>query len=284
MTARSLSAHLKRWSKQLEPVSDSPRLDTEILLKHASGLSDTQLITRDNEPLNDDTILKMNTLLRARSEGSPIAYLTGEREFYALKLKIDQHVLIPRPETELLVDIALDLVRNKAAPDILDLGTGSGAIALAIADNAITAKLVAIDIDDNALKIAAHNAQRHHVRNITFLSSNWYSKLENERFDLIVSNPPYIDPQDPHLKQGDVRFEPEHALISADRGRADIKQIIALAPGYLNSSGWIALEHGYDQGEIIRELLSAQGFDSIKTVKDLNQHDRVTSGHWPAHV
>jgi len=280
LSTLSLSAQLKRWSKLLHPYSDSARLDAEILLKHVSGLNDSQLIIRDNEPLDDDTIQRVNTLVEARCQGSPIAYLTGWREFYALNLNINQHVLIPRPETELLVDIVLNLIQPMTDPEILELGTGSGAISVAIAANAKNAKLLATDIDDKALQIAAQNAQNHHLDSIKFLSSNWYSNLGRQHFDLITSNPPYIAPDDPHLRQGDVRFEPEHALVAADHGCADIARIIELAPAYLKPGGWIVLEHGYDQGEITRELLENIGFIDTDTLKDLNQHDRVTLGRW----
>jgi len=274
----NLSEQLKHWSSLLEPFSESPRLDAEILLKHVSGLSDTQLIVFDKEPLEESVIKRVDDLVTARRHGSPIAYLTGWREFYSLNLKINQHVLIPRPETELLVDTALNLIQSKPSPRVLDMGTGSGAIALAIANNAINAELLATDINEKALDLAAENARLHHIESINFLNSSWYSGLTGERFDLIVSNPPYIDPEDPHLLQGDVRFEPKHALIATGRGREDIAKITEHASTHLKPGGWIALEHGYDQGEFTRALLKARGFSEIKTLKDLNQHDRVTLG------
>ena len=280
MPATSPSTHLKHWSKRLESCSDSARLDAEILLKHVSGLSDAQLIMRDNEPLDNATIQRVNTLVASREQGSPVAYLTGWREFYGLNLKVSPQVLIPRPETELLVDTALKLIQPIAKPQILDMGTGSGAIALAIASNTISARLTATDLDKKALLVATENAQLHHIHNITFLHSDWYANLKGAQFDLIVSNPPYIDPDDPHLRQGDVRFEPEQALISADHGCADIKTIIEHASAYLKAGGWIALEHGYDQGAFTRDLLKHQGFTDSETLKDLNQHDRVTLGKW----
>jgi release factor glutamine methyltransferase len=277
-----LSAQLKCWSQILEPCSDSARLDAEILLKYVSGLSDAQLISRSNEPLDAETTQCVDELVKSRQQGSPIAYLTGQREFYALNLCVDRNVLIPRPETELLVDTALDLVRSVSSPGILDLGTGSGAIALAIAANAPKARLIATDIDEKALQLAARNARDHNINTIKFLRSDWYTKVKGQHFDLIVSNPPYIDPDDPHLVQSDVRFEPQHALISADRGRADLRKIIEQAPDYLHARGWIALEHGYDQGVFARDLFEQQGFTDITTLKDLNLHDRVTLGCWLA--
>jgi release factor glutamine methyltransferase len=273
-----LSAQLKCWSQILESGSDSARLDAEILLKHVSGLSGAQLISRSHEPLDTKIVQRVNVLVEARKQGSPIAYLTGRREFYALELSVDRHVLIPRPETELLVDTALDLIRSITTPDILDLGTGSGAIALAIAANTQKARLVATDIDGKALQVAARNARYHKINSVKFLRSDWYTEVKGQRFALIVSNPPYVDPDDPHLAQGDVRFEPPHALISADQGRADLSEIIEQAPNHLRTHGWIALEHGYDQGAYTRDLLEQQGFTDITTLKDLNQHDRVTLG------
>ncbi len=281
MPPANLSEQLKHWSSLLEPFSESPRLDAEILLKHVSGLSDTQLIVFDKEPLEKGIIKRVDDLVAARSHGSPIAYLTGWREFYSLNLKINQHVLIPRPETELLVDTALSLIQSMPSPRILDMGTGSGAIALAIASNAIHAELLATDVNEKALELAAENARLHHIESIKFLNSSWYSGLAEERFDLIVSNPPYIDPEDPHLSQGDVRFEPKQALIAADRGRADITEIAGQATDHLKPGGWIALEHGYDQGEFTRALLKSRGFSGLKTLKDLNRHERGTRGCYP---
>ena len=280
MASIDLSKQLKCWSQILEPYSDSARLDAEILLKHISGLSDAQLISRSDEPLDAEIVRRVKDLVEARKQGSPIAYLTGRREFYALTLCVDRHVLIPRPETELLVDTALDLIRSVTTPTILDLGSGSGAIALAIAANVQEARLVATDIDERALQIAARNARHHNINRIKFLCSDWFTEVKDQRFDFIVSNPPYIDPNDPHLAQGDVRFEPQHALISADRGRADLSKIVEQASDHLHTRGWIALEHGYDQGEYVRNLLEQQNFTDIRTLKDLNQHDRVTLGQW----
>jgi release factor glutamine methyltransferase len=280
LLATTLSTHLKHWTKRLETCSDSPRLDAEILLKHVSGLSDVQLIIRDDWPLDDDTIKRVNTLVASREQGSPIAYLTGWREFYGLNLAINSNVLIPRPETELLVDIALKLIQPLVNPQILDLGTGSGAIALAIASNAKAAQLTATDFDTKALRLARQNATLHNIHNVTFLHSDWHANLEEAQFNLIVSNPPYIDPEDPHLMQGDVRFEPKHALISAQQGYADIHKIIDLASTHLKPGGWIALEHGYNQARGTRDMLKLQGFTDSQTLKDLNQLDRVTLGRW----
>lgn len=276
----NLGAHLKRWSELLGSSSDTARLDAEILLKHITGLDDAQLIMRDQEELNEQTVSQVNQLIESRMMGVPIAYLVGQREFYALSLEINQHVLIPRPETELLVETALELLSVQSAPRILDLGTGSGAIALAIACNNRRAQLVATDSNKHAIGLASKNARALKIYNVRFIHSNWYQALTGERFDLIVSNPPYIDPDDPHLAQGDVRFEPRSALVAADRGLADIRHIIDQSHTHLEAGGWLALEHGYDQGPAVRSLLGSRGFEKVRTLKDLNRHERVSTGTW----
>jgi len=179
----------------------------------------------------------------------------------------------------MLVEQAVAYLHSISSPTVLDLGTGSGAIALAVAANEPGARLLATDIDPASLGLAEHNAARNEIDNVNFVLSDWYSALGGQTFDLILSNPPYIDPDDPHLEQGDVRFEPRRALVATDRGLADITQIIALAPIHLKSGGLLALEHGYDQGEAVREILLQQGFIKIQTLQDLNGLDRVSLGH-----
>jgi release factor glutamine methyltransferase len=244
-------------------------------------MTETQLITLDSEPLSVDIADHTHTLIKARAQGTPVAYLTGRREFYSLNLKINEHVLIPRPETELLVDTALHAIRGLSAPRILDLGTGSGAIAIAIADNHDDARIVATDCSEHALQLASENAEQHLSGNILFVRSDWYSQLGTRKFDLIVSNPPYIDPDDPHLQRGDLRFEPRHALISEQQGYADLITIIAQAPLYLKPGGQIILEHGYNQGEAVRKILKENDFTAIDTLKDLNKLERLTVGCKP---
>lgn len=271
-----LETHLRRWSEQLQKSSDSARLDAEILLRHASGMSDTQLITRSRERLDTELVTQVDELIRERMKGAPIAYLTGHREFYALLLRVNSQVLIPRPETELLVESALEKVTGMETPRILELGTGSGAISLAIAHNAPHAQLVATDISDPALKIASHNAHRYHIGNIRFERSNWFEGLSGEQFDLILSNPPYIDPEDIHLQQGDLRFEPRIALVAEQHGLADIRTIIDQAPHHLEGGGYLMLEHGYDQGPAVCKMLDSRGFKNTRTLQDLNRLDRLS--------
>ena len=278
----SLGEHLKRWAMQLQTSSDSPRLDAEILLKHATGLSDVRLITQHNEPLDDASIAKIEALIKKRRQGQPIAHLTGQREFYSLLLKINNQVLIPRPETELLVDAALERISRLASPRILDLGTGSGAVSLAIARQAPHARILATDRKESALQVARENARAHRMHSVRFALSDWFRQLQpGDRFDLIVSNPPYIDPEDPHLEQGDVRFEPRSALVAGEHGLADIRAIIEGAPGHLERKGYLLLEHGCNQGAEVRYLLDKGGFTNTTTLQDLNRLDRVSLAQKP---
>lgn len=274
----SLSTQINNWASALAAISDSPRLDAEILLKHVSGFGDAQLVASSDEPLGEKHSEATQALIEARLQGTPIAYLIGRRAFYTLDLKVNRHVLIPRPETELLVDTALGFIHTLDSPRVLDLGTGSGAIALAIADQAPDAHITATDIDADALQLARENAVSHHLNKVSFKLSDWFAKLDHRAFDLIVSNPPYIDPDDPHLQRGDVRFEPRRALVSGQRGYDDLRKIIREAPTYLNAGGGIVLEHGCNQGRAVREMLAQTGFREIETRKDLNQLERVTHG------
>ncbi len=238
------------------------------------------MISRANQPLNAGVTAEVERLVAARQRGQPIAYIIGHREFYSLDLKINQQVLIPRPETELLVDIALYMIEHANVQNILELGTGSGAIALAIAHHAPATDIVAVDRDANALQVAAENKRALGISNVRFIQSDWYSNLDHtkHKLDLIVANPPYIAPDDTHLNQGDVRFEPRSALISADRGLADLQHIISNAPNFLSNPGGLIVEHGYDQASAVGELFSSAGFDQIAALKDLAGNDRVSYG------
>ena len=276
----TLSDHLQRWSNQLQELSDSARLDAEVILKHVAKLSDTQIISLSDQALETGIISAVDSLIEARRRGKPIAHIVGQREFYSLELKVNEHVLIPRPETELLVETALKRIARSDVQTLLDLGTGSGAIALAIARHAPTTCITALEKDPKALQIARQNAQRLEIDNIRFTESNWYTALKNsqQKFDLIVANPPYIAPQDPHLLQGDLRFEPTQALVASEHGLADLKHIIKHAPPYLHTDAWMIVEHGYDQGIAVGEIFEAAGFCEICTQKDLAGHDRISFG------
>ena len=239
------------------------------------------MLVRNHEPLDSSLRERVEALIRKRARGYPVAYLVGEREFYSLSLVISSDVLIPRPETELLVELALAHIQSRPGARVLDLGTGSGAIALAIAHNAPAAQVLATDICPRSLALARRNAERHGLKNVGFLLSDWYTQIDGQSFDLIVSNPPYIDPSDPHLQQGDLRFEPAAALASAEHGLADIRRIAAGAGDHLEPGGLLAIEHGYDQGNAARALVAAAGLVDIRTEPDLSGRDRVTVARHP---
>jgi release factor glutamine methyltransferase len=253
--------------------------DAKALLAHALGKSPAWLIAHADEALDDDALGRFDVLLRSRIDGQPVAYLVGRRGFWTLDLAVTPDTLIPRPETELLVELALSRIpQGAAASRIADLGTGSGAIALAIAVERPRCSVVATDASEAALRVAQGNARDNAVANVQFRHGSWFAPLAGERFDLIASNPPYIANGDAHLAEGDLRFEPAAALSSGSDGLDDIREIISGAGGFLADRGWLLLEHGLDQGAAIRELFEAAGFVEIATEQDLESRDRVTLG------
>jgi len=258
--------------------SDSARLDAEILLALSLNNTRTWLYTWPDHVPNLPQQHMYLDLLRRRKAGEPVAYLVHRREFWGLDLKIDHHVLIPRPETELLVQTALDALAGNAAARVADLGTGSGAIALALASEQPQWQIIAMDISGEALELARDNASRLDITNVIFSSGEWLAPLAGMTLDAIVSNPPYIAEGDPHLAEGDVRFEPVHALVSADAGLADIRRIVEDSPAHLVPGGYLMLEHGYDQGAAVREIFAAAGFTEVATHRDLAGLERVTTG------
>lgn len=254
------------------------RLEVQILLCHVLGVARSWLIGHDRDDLADTPSQAYAALLERRLAGEPIAYIVGSREFFGLEFKTTQAVLIPRPETELLVELALARIPENQPCNVLDLGTGSGAIAISIARNRPLAEVTAVDQSMEALAVARENAARLGTRNLCLLESNWFGALEGESFDLIVSNPPYVEAADPHLQQGDVRFEPRSALASGQDGLDDIRRIVAAAPHHLKPGGWLLFEHGYNQGEGCREILRQKGFLAVETVNDLAGLERVSLG------
>ena len=258
--------------------SDSARLDAELLLAVALNKPRTWLYTWPEHIPSLPEQHKYLDLLRRRQDGEPIAYLIHRREFYGLELKINHHVLIPRPETETLVECVLQAATGNAQMRIADLGTGSGAVALALAHTMPQARVVATDISREALTLARENALALGIDNISFVQGSWLEPLADMTFDIIASNPPYIDAQDPHLSEGDVRFEPVPALVSPENGLADIRQIAETGMPNLAKGGRLFFEHGYAQGEAVRAIFSAYGYGDISTVQDLSGQDRVTMG------
>ena len=259
--------------------SESAELEARMLLAHALSVSKTYTYTWPDQVLTPAEWTSYRALVARRRLGEPIAYLLGEREFYGLSFAVDARVLIPRPETELLVDVALEL-SSKTPLRVLDLGCGSGAIACAIAHNRPAWSVHGVDVSDDALAVARHNKQALKIGNLQLSQSDWFSSLAQTQFDLIVSNPPYVEPDSVWLQQGDVRFEPQLALTAKNAGMSDLEHIIACAGPYLSTSGWLWLEHGFEQAGAVRECLQQSGFQQIQSRQDLQGYERVTGGRW----
>ncbi|SFC55628.1 peptide chain release factor N(5)-glutamine methyltransferase [Collimonas sp. OK412] len=259
-------------------------LENRILLMHALQLSRIQLITQDERVIDAQQAQQLSALFQRRLLGEPIAYIVGQREFYGLQLEVTPDVLIPRPETELLVDLALQHLPAagvRQALSVLDLGTGSGAIAVAIAHSRPDLQLTALDVSAAALAVASRNAARHLAPGqapMQLLQSNWYGALDRQRFDVIVANPPYIVAGDSHLAQGDLRFEPQDALTDHADGLSALRSIVDGAAGHLKDGGWLLMEHGYDQAPAVRGLLLAQQFDAVQSWQDIAGIERVSGG------
>ena len=264
-------------------------LDNRILLCHATGLTRVQLITQAERTLNDDETARLNALVQRRIDGEPIAYIVGKREFFGLDFQVSEAVLIPRPDTELIVELALERLprrqqqqqQDRPASRLLDMGTGSGAIAVAVAHARPDALVTALDVSAAALAVAQANAASNGAR-VRFLQSDWFAALApDETFDLIASNPPYIAAGDAHLSQGDLRFEPSGALTDFADGLSALRIIIDGAQARLEKGGWLLLEHGYDQAEAVRALLLKRGYLDVQSWRDLGDIERVSGGRAP---
>ncbi|MBP8202641.1 MAG: peptide chain release factor N(5)-glutamine methyltransferase [Pseudomonas sp.] len=261
------------------PDSPTPRLDTELLLAHALGKPRSYLHTWPERELEAAQLVCFQAALVRRQSGEPVAYILGQQGFWSLELEVAAHTLIPRPDTELLVETVLALLPATPA-QVLDLGTGTGAIALALASERPAWRLTGVDRMAEAVALAERNRTRLKLSNSAFVESHWFSALAGQRFQLIVSNPPYIAADDQHLAQGDVRFEPSSALVAGKDGLDDIRLIIEQAPDYLEAGGWLLLEHGFDQAAAVRELLSARGFSAVESRRDLAGHERISLGRF----
>lgn len=260
------------------------RVDAEALLLHVLGKPRSWLFSHADEMLDSDRQGAFDSLVARRASGEPVAYITGFCGFWSLVLEVTPATLIPRPETELLVELALARLPRDAACRVVDLGTGSGAIALAIASERPQAEVIAIDASAAALEVARGNARRNGIGNVSFRHGDWMAPLGDQRAELIVSNPPYIESGDPHLGRGDLRFEPLTALASGHDGLDDIRKIIEGAHTNLLPGGWLLLEHGWQQGDAVRALLQDAGYAEVFTARDLEQRDRVSGGCPPSRV
>ncbi|HET8731777.1 MAG TPA: peptide chain release factor N(5)-glutamine methyltransferase [Moraxellaceae bacterium] len=260
--------------------SPSPRADADMLMQHVLGKDRTWIRLHEDDVLTATDRSQFETALARRECGEPVAYITGSRGFWTLDLAVDAATLVPRADTEILVEWATELLSPTSQVRVLDLGTGSGAIALAIAHERPGAIVTAVDASPAALDVARQNGARLDL-SVEFLVSDWFAALNGRRFDLVVANPPYIAEDDPHLGEGDLRFEPATALVAAEQGLRDLRCIISAAPMHLARGGWLLLEHGHDQGAAVRDLLNARGFMTVATRRDFGGNERISGGQWP---
>lgn len=260
--------------------SREARIEAQLLLQSVLGVNHAWLLAHETDILEENIHAAYKALIQRRLNGEPIAYILGKREFYGLEFEVTPATLIPRPDTETLVEAALAKIPADTPFNILDLGTGTGAIALAIAHQRPQSNITAVDASEAALAVANKNRKKLNITNTEFLLSDWYAALVDKKFDVIVSNPPYIESGDVHLQEGDLRFEPISALASGTDGLDDIRRIVSGAPAHLSSGGWLMLEHGYNQASKVAALMQKNGFSDIFHAQDLAEIDRVTLGRW----
>jgi release factor glutamine methyltransferase len=274
-------ADLLQRHSELTPASDTALLDTELLLCHSLQVDRTWLKTWPEKTLAAADTERFEQLFQRRLQGEPVAFIVGTQGFWTLDLQVSPHTLIPRPETELLVEAALQLPLASGS-QVLDLGTGTGAIALALASECPDWTLTAVDLQASAVELAEQNRRAHQLDNLSIYQSDWFAGVAKRQpqtqFNLIVSNPPYIEIDDAHLLVGDLRFEPASALVSGAEGLDDLKQVIGQSCGFLAPAGWLLVEHGHNQGAAVRELFNEAGFVLVETRQDYNQLDRITLG------
>ena len=290
MTYQQWLADAAQALNQVNP-TENGKVDALVLLQHATGKSRTQILAFDETEIDEKVRLKLTALLDRRLKGEPIAYILGEKEFWSLPLNVSEETLIPRPDTEILVEKAFQIALEKLEDNplhfrILDLGTGTGAIALALASElslicqkkAIQLDVIGVDLMPEVVKLAQSNAEKNQL-DVQFLQSRWFEHVEGQ-FDIIVSNPPYIDETDEHLSQGDVRFEPRSALVAGENGLADLRHLIEYAPLHLKDNGYLLLEHGWKQGEEVRSIFWQNHWQGVATIRDYGDNERVTLGYW----
>ena len=290
MTYQQWLADAAQALNQVNP-TENGKVDALVLLQHATGKSRTQILAFDETEIDEKVRLKLTALLDRRLKGEPIAYILGEKEFWSLSLNVSEGTLIPRPDTEILVEKAFQIALEKLEENplhfrILDLGTGTGAIALALASElslicqkkAIQLDVIGVDLMPEVVKLAQSNAEKNQL-DVQFLQSRWFEHVEG-LFDIIVSNPPYIDETDEHLFQGDVRFEPRSALVAGENGLADLRHLIECAPVHLKDNGYLLLEHGWKQGKEVRSIFWQNHWQGVATIRDYGDNERVTLGYW----
>ena len=272
---------VKSARESLNPTSTTADLDAEVLLCYVLDKNRAYLKTWPEKTLSHEHLSQFEQLIKKRSQGTPIAYLTGKQEFWSLELAVNSDTLIPRPETELLVEYILEKFGDKKTCDVIDLGTGSGAIALALASEKPQWKITATDVSDATLAIAIKNADNLNIKNITFIKSDWFTNITPHHFDIVVSNPPYIVEGDKHLTEGDVQFEPSAALSSGPQGLNAIERIADRSRAFLRQKGCLVLEHGYDQKILVKDCLCSAGYTPIHQLNDLAGNARLSAGYTP---
>ena len=268
----------RHWLREQLTASESPAIDADVLLCHVLAKPRSFILAWPEYQLTESELAHLRLLVGRRQAGEPVAHLTGVREFWSLSIKVSPDTLIPRPDTEIIIEAALARLPQRPAV-VADLGTGTGAIALALKSERPQDSLYAVEFNANAAALAQLNSERLSLP-ITVLQGSWFEPLAGLKFDMLLSNPPYIDGLDPHLQQGDVRFEPTTALVAADAGMADLQHIIRHAPEYLNDNGWLLLEHGWQQGALVRDYFSQTGFQAVATLRDYGDNERITLAQW----
>ena len=269
---------IRSGTKKLSSISNVPRLEAEVLLSHLLDIKPIKFHTDDID-IDSKVMNKFKTMIESRFRGMPLAYLTGQKEFWSMNFFINQSVLVPRPETELLIENAIEIFKNHESPNILELGTGSGIISIVLQKEFSNPDITAVDISEEALNIAKMNAEKHEISDIRFVVSDWFSEIMNEKFDLIISNPPYVDRSKLSNEElFGIDMEPEIALYSENDGRSDLEFIIKKSPDYLKDGGWLILEHGYDQSSFCVSEMKTAGYSRINNSKDIQNITRTTFG------